>query len=219
MDPIKVLIVDDEALFSELLSNTLSSEPGIEVLGVARDGESAIRFAREHKPDAVLMDIELPGELDGIDAALAIKQEKPDTGIVILSAHSNRRYVTSLPLEESSGWAYLLKQSVQDVATLIHAIKGSSKGMIVLDPTMVANLRPRKGSAVAELSPRQQEVLELVVQGHNNAGIAQRLVLTEKAVEGHINAIYQELHLSGEEGVHARVRATLLYLQESQNRQ
>ena len=219
MEPTRVLIVDDEALFSELVRNTLSGEPGMEVLGVAGDGETAVRLAREHKPDAVLMDIELPGELDGIDAAIAIKQERPETGIVILSAHRNRRYVTSLPLDESAGWAYLLKQSVQDLATVVHAIRGSAKGMIVLDPAVVASLRPRKGSMVEGLSPRQHEVLELIAQGHNNSGIAQRLILTEKAVEGHINAIYQELHLSGEEGVHARVKATLAYLQESQNRQ
>ncbi len=218
METTRILIVEDEALFSELLRRTLSAEPGLEIVGVAGDGETAVRLAGETRPDAVLMDIELPGELDGIDAALRIKRERPQTGIVILSAHKDWRYVTSLPLEESWGWSYLLKQTVPDMDTVVRAIQGSIRGMVVLDPAVVASLKPRRGSAVARLTPRQREVLELIAQGYNNAGIAQRLYLAEKSVESYINAIYQELQLSGEQDVNARVKATLLYLQDSQSR-
>ena len=90
--------------------------------------------------------------------------------------------------------------------------------MVVLDPAVVASLRPRQGSAVMSLTARQQEVLELIAQGYNNAVISERLVLTERSVETYINAIYQKLELSGEPDSHSRVRATLLYLQDSQNR-
>lgn len=218
MDKTRVMIVDDEALFRELLSRTLSAEPGLEVVGQAEEGESAIRLTKEVKPDVVLMDIELPGELDGIEAALLIKEESPETGIVILSAHSDRRYVTSLPLEESGGWAYLLKQTVPDLAAVVRAIEGSRAGMVVLDPVVVANLRPRRGSAVARLTPRHQEVLELLAQGYNNAAIAQRLTLSERSVETYINVIYQALSLTNEPDIHARVKATLLYLESCQNR-
>jgi len=214
----KVVIVDDEALFRELLRRTLSAEPGIEVAGVAESGEAAIPLVRETKPDVVLMDIELPGELNGIEAALRIKEETPQIGIVILSAHSDRRYVTSLPLDNSQGWAYLLKQTVPDLAAVVRAIDGSKAGMIVLDPLVMAGLRPRQGSVVASLTRRQQEVLELIAQGYGNAAIAQRLTLSEKSVETYINAIYQALHVSDEPGIHARVKATLLYLQSAQNR-
>ena len=115
----RVLIVEDEALFSELLRRTLSSEPGLEVVEVAHDGEAAIRLAKESRPDAVLMDIQLPGEMDGIEAARRIKKEKPETGIVILSVHNDRRYITNLPFEEYPGWSYLLKQTVSDIATVV----------------------------------------------------------------------------------------------------
>ena len=213
-----LLIVEDEALFGELLRRTLSEVPGLEVVGTAHDGEAAIRLAKDAQPDAVIMDIELRGELDGIDAALRIKADSPRTGIVILSAHRDRRYVTSLPLERLSGWAYLLKQSVADLDAVVRAIHGSMAGMVVLDPAVVTSLLPREGSSVAGLTPRQQQVLGLIAQGYNNAGIAQKLNLAEKTVEAYINVIYQELNLSHEPYIHARVNATLIYLQESEDR-
>lgn len=211
----RVTITDDEPLFRELLLRALAAEPGIEVVGTADDGQKSIQLARETRPDVVLMDIELPGEIDGIEAALAIKKEMSEVGVVILSAHSDRRYVTSLPLEDSGGWAYLLKQTVPDLVELVRAIRGSQAGMVVLDPAVLANLSPRQDSAVARLTPRQQEVLKLIAEGHNNAAIAKKLVVSEKSVETYINSIYQELHLSGQPEIHARVRATLLYLESS----
>ena len=219
MQTTRLIVVDDEPLFRELLCRTLSAEQGLQVVGVAGDGETAIRLAKQEKPDVVIMDIELPGKLDGIEAALQIKKERPQTGIVILSVHSERRYVTSLPLETMQGWAYLLKQTTRDLATLVRAIQGSKAGMVVLDPAVVSNLRPKQGSAVARLNPRHQEVLELLAQGYSNAAIAQLLNLSRKSVETYINAIYQELHLSHEQDIHARVKATLLYLEGSRSRQ
>jgi len=211
----RVIVVDDEPLFRELLRSTLSAEPGLDVVGVAGDGESAVLLASKEKPDVVIMDIEMPGKLDGIEAALQIKRERPQTGVVILSAHSERRYVTSLPLEDMQGWGYLLKQTAPDLATVVRAIQGSKAGMVVLDPAVVSGLRPRQGSAVAKLIPRHQEVLELMAQGYSNAAIARLLKLSRKSVETYINVIYQELQLSHEEGIHARVKATLLYLESS----
>jgi DNA-binding NarL/FixJ family response regulator len=217
-EKIRVLIVDDERFFAEMLKGSLSGEAKIEVVGVAHDAETALEMEESHKPDAVLMDIELPGDMDGIEAAVQIKHVRPDTGIVILSAHNERRYVTSLPLDNTSGWAYLLKQSVPDISAVVRAIEGSINGMMVLDPAVVMNLQPRQGSAVARLTNRQRQVLELIAQGYNNAAIAKELVLTEKSVETYINAIYQELGVSREQGIHSRVTATLAYLKDSQNR-
>ena len=218
MQTIRILIVDDEALFRELLCRTLSSEAGLEVVGEAEDADTALRLADDLRPDVVLMDIELPGGMDGMEAAIHIKKASPTTGIVILSAHSDWRYVTSMPLDEIQGWAYLLKQTVPDLATVVRAIQGSKAGMVVLDPAVVANMRPRQGSAVAGLTRRNQEVLALLAQGFSNAAIAQRLKLSGKSVETYINAIYQELHLSKEPETHARVKATLIYLENSQGR-
>ncbi len=218
MEKTRVLVVDDQALFRDMLCRTLSADPGLEVIGTAEDGETAVRLAKETKPDVVLMDIELAGEMDGMEAATLIKREMENIGMVILSAHSERRYVTSLPLEDIRGWAYLLKQTVPDIDTVVRAIRGSRAGMVVLDPAVVSGLRPKQGSAVAGLTKRNQEVLELIAQGFSNATIAHRLGLSEKSVETYINAIYQELHLSREPEIHARVRATLIFLENSQTR-
>ena len=218
MEKTTVIIVEDEALFREMLRRSLDVEEGIKVLGTAEDGETAIQLATDVKPEVVLMDIELPGEIDGIEAALQIKKDKPGTGIVILSAHSDSRYVTSLPIEDSPGWAYLLKQTVPDMDALIRAIEGSKAGMVVLDPTVVTSLRPKHGTSTAKLTHRQQEVLELLAQGYSNKAIAKRLTLSEKSVETYINVIYQQLDLSKQPESHARVKATLRFLEDSQRR-
>ena len=219
MEIIRVLIVDDQAFFSEMLRRTLSTEPGLEVVGVAPDGETALRLARQTSPDVVIMDIELPGAVDGIEAGSRIKRERPQTGIVILSAHKDQEYIASLPLEASRGWSYLLKQSVPDLATVVRAIQGSMHGMVVLDPEVVASLRPKQGSLLAQLTPQQKKVLELVAQGYSNAAISQQLALTEKSVETYIHTIYQQLELVSLQDINARVKATLLYLQNSQYHQ
>lgn len=216
MQTTKIIIIEDEPLFRDLLHRTLLAEPGLEIAGVAEDGEAAIRLAHQTRPDVVLTDIELRGEIDGIEAALRIKKDQPKTGVVILSVHSERRYLTSLPLEEVPGWAYLLKQTVPDVATVIRAIEASKTGMLMLDPALVKGFQPRQNSTLSNLTPRQMEVLECIAQGYNNAAIAKQLHLSQRSVETYINVIYQELGVSDEPDIHARVKATLLYLEESQ---
>lgn len=213
---IRVAVVEDEALFREMLVGALSRQVGLEVVDTAEDGEQAIALARKVKPDVMLMDIELAGEMDGIEASLAIKKESPGIGIVILSVHDDPLYVTSLPLGESSGWAYLLKQTVRDIATVVQAIEGCARGMVVMDPAVMAKLRPREGSAVVRLTARQQEVLRLLAEGLSNAAIARQLALEERSVEGYTNIIYQHLGLSDEPEVNMRVKAALAYLKSSQ---
>jgi DNA-binding NarL/FixJ family response regulator len=114
------------------------------------------------------------------------------------------------------GWAYLLKQTVPDVETVLRAIEASRNGMVMLDPSVVDGLRPRKDSLLASLTQRQLEVLQLIAEGHNNASIAERLVLAEKSVETYINGIYQNLNVSGEPGIHPRVKAAMIFIEESQ---
>ncbi|MBE0431296.1 MAG: response regulator transcription factor [Dehalococcoidia bacterium] len=212
----RIVVVEDEALFREMLVGALSRQNGLEVVDTAEDGERAVRLARECKPDVMLMDIELPGEMDGIEASLVIKKENPGIGIVILSAHDDPLYVTSLPLGETAGWAYLLKQSVRDISAVVQAIEGCARGMVVMDPAVMARLRPREGSAVIRLTPRQQEVLRLLAEGLSNGAIARQLVLEERSVESYINVIYQHLGLSGEPEINMRVKAALAFLQSSQ---
>lgn len=217
MDKIKVLICEDQGLFRDMLRLTLSTQPRIQVVGAVGDGASAVRMARELHPNVVLMDIELGSEPDGIASGRAIRQADPNVGIVILSMHKDKEYISSIPLSQASGWSYLLKQSVSDVSALVRAIEGSAAGLMVLDPAVVDGLRPVAGSRLSRLTQRQRQVLDLIAQGYNNSAIAEKLVLNEKSVENYINALYQELGISRGEPVHPRVKAVLLYLEESQS--
>ena len=214
---IDVLIVEDEGLFRDMLKTALDSYDNLQVLDAVSSGADAIRVAREMKPDVILMDIELGVEPNGIQTGRTIREEQPNVGIVILSVHKDKEYITSLAKDEASGWSYLLKQSVGDTAALARAIEGSASGFVVLDKEVLNGLTPRQGSFVDRLTPRQQEVLSLMAQGFNNAAIAERLVLGSKSVENYINAIYQELSLAPGELVHPRVRAVLAYLEDSYN--
>ncbi len=218
MKKTSLIVVEDEALFRELLTSNLSNEPTLEVIAEAEDGEAAIRLARELQPDVMLMDIELKGNMDGIESALQIKKEREQTGIVILSSHKDRRYINSVPLDSSTGWAYLLKQTVSDITTIVRAIEATKDGMLMLDPAIARDLVPKENTAIAQLSKRHLEVLELIAQGYNNAAIADKLSLSVKSIETYINVIYQELALSGEPNIHNRVKASLLYLRDSRNR-
>lgn len=215
---IRVAVVEDEALFREMLAGALSRQAGLEVVDAASNAEEAIALARKARPDVVLMDIELDGEMDGIEAALTIKRDHPEIGILILSSHDNPRYVTTLPLGESTGWGYLLKQTVRDVSALVQAIEGCSRGLVVLDPAVVARLQVREGSAAGALTPRQQEVLRLLAEGFSNAAIARQLSLEERSVESYINVIYQHLGLSGESEINMRVKAALAFVKSSRGR-
>jgi len=212
---VKVLVVEDEGLFRDMLKISLASLPDIEVVAAVSDGNAAVQTANQLQPDVVLMDIELGSEPNGIDAGRAIKQEHPDTGIIILSAHKEREYVNLIAAEEFSGWSYVLKQSVSDAGALVRAIEGAASGLVVMDPGVVNSMKPRKGSITAGLTPRQQEVLSMMAQGYNNAAIAEKLVLGTKSVENYINAIYQELNLGHSGTLHPRVQAVLSYIRDS----
>ena len=214
---VKLLIVEDEGLFRDMLKITLSSLPNMEVVGAVSNGSAAVQSAGELAPDVILMDIELGSEPNGIDAGRAIRREHPEIGIIILSAHKEREYVNLIASEEFFGWSYVLKQTVTDAEALVRAIEGAASGLVVMDPGVVNSMKPRKGSLTAGLTPRQQEVLAMMAQGYNNAAIAGELVLTEKSVETYINAIYQELGVSREHGIHPRVTATLAYLDDTQD--
>lgn len=211
----RVMVVEDEGLFREMLSLSLKAQNGLEVVGTAGDGASAIRLAKEVSPDVIIMDIELGDGPNGIEAGIAIKGEDSKTGIVILSSHKEKQYLMSIPMAKASGWSYLLKQSVSDLGALTRAIEGAVSGLMVIDPQLAASLLPRKGSRLESLTARQRDVLELMAQGYNNRAIAEKLVLGEKSVENYINAIYQQLQVNREDPVHPRVKAVLLFLEES----
>ena len=151
----------------------------------------------------------------GSPPAAPLKRNIAGIGIIILSAHKEREYLNLMAAQEMSGWSYLLKQSVTDAEALVRAIQGAASGLVVMDPSVLENMRPRQGSLTAGLTPRQQEVLAMMAQGFNNSAIAGQLVLGTKSVENYINAIYQELGLNHNGPLHPRVQAVLSYIRDS----
>jgi len=214
--PVRVLIVEDEGLFRDMLQTALAANPAVEVVGAAPTGEAAIREAERVVPDVVLADIELGPGMNGIEAAAHIRARHPAAGVVLLSAHRDKQYIASLPAGEARGWSYLLKSSVNDTGTLVRAIEGAAAGLVVLDPSLVDALRPRPRSPVDALSERQRQVLALMAKGYSNAGIAQELVLTEKTVENYVGGVFQALNIDREGAVHPRVKAILAFLEGTQ---
>lgn len=218
---LKVVIVEDEHLFRDLLRVSLSQSGRIEVVGDFADGESALDGAPALRPDVAILDIELRRDgLNGIQTGLLLKQQQPDLGIVLLSNHREPAFLSSLTEGELAGWSYLLKGSVTDVDSLARAIVGAAEGYVILDPQLIRRSRPRPEEPLARLTPRQLEVLELIAQGWSNTAIGGRLAISRKSVENQINAIFQILGIEKDDiSVQPRVRAVLKYLQQTHLRE
>jgi DNA-binding NarL/FixJ family response regulator len=212
----RVVIGEDEALMRDGLALVLT-DAGIEVAAAAANAPELIALAADHEPDLVIADIRMPprnGD-DGLRAALAIRAARPQTAIVILSQHVNRQYARQLTESGTARVGYLLKQRVADTPTFIRDIERVVGGGTALDPEVVDAMLTRaqhRDDAIAQLTPRQTEVLSLVAQGRTNASIARQLVITEKAVIQHVSRIYGQLALPHSDDDHRRVLAAIQYL-------
>jgi DNA-binding NarL/FixJ family response regulator len=214
----RVVIGEDESLLREGLTMMLT-QGKFEVVSAVADATELLRETRRHVPDLVITDIRMPPEHtdDGLRAALLIRKEFPQIGLVVLSQHLQRRYALELLNEttSSAGVGYLLKQRIADVDTFRRDIERVGAGGTVLDPEvvelMVSRARGRHG-AVDRLTDRQREVLELMAQGRSNAAIARSLSVSEKAVVRHVSNIYDVLDLTVAEDDHRRVLAVMHYL-------
>jgi DNA-binding NarL/FixJ family response regulator len=213
---LRVILVEDEGLFRDLLRIALSQHPRLEVVGSFPDAEAALQKAVDLRPDVAILDIELRGSMNGVQLGLLLRRQLKELGVVLLSNHRDLRFVGAVPPETVAGWSYLLKRSVSDVGTLSRAVEGASMGLVVLDPQVVSSMRPTAGGRLSRLTPRQREILALIAQGHTNAAIAERLVLAEKSVENQINLLYQQLEIDRRDpSIQPRVSAVLAYLGES----
>ena len=212
----RVVLVEDEPLYRDLLGTVLRDRLRLDVVGAFAEAQVALDQSRALRPDVALLDIGLPGPIDGIELGLRLCEALPGLGVVLLSNHVDPRFVSTLPAEVAAGWSYLLKRSVDDVRALGRAIEGAAAGNVTVDPSVVAALRPRTAGRVARLSPRQREMLELLAQGLTNTAIAERMVLSDKSVENGITRLYQDLEIDRDDPrVQPRVQAVLLYLRES----
>ena len=213
----RILIVEDEPLFRDLLRTTLSSYDQIEVIDAVDNGIEAIEVAEATCPDVVLMDIELGSEPDGIRTAHQIKAANPTIGIVILSMHKEKEYLASLPDNKAAGWSYMLKQSLRDKESLVRAIEGSSWGLVTMDPALLETLSPRKRSVLERLTQQQLMVLEKIAAGYSDERIAAQIGVETDSMERLVALIYEDLAIPADGPIDPRVKATLIYLNETTN--
>jgi DNA-binding NarL/FixJ family response regulator len=222
--PITVVLAEDNYLVREGVARLLGLVADMDVVATCGDYDSLLCAVEEHRPDVVLTDIRMPptGTDEGIRAAEHIRQEHPDTGVVVLSQYVDPAYALGFLEHGSERRAYLLKERVSDLDQLRRAILTVHEGGSVIDPkvvdALVASQSRRRESPVGRLTPRERDVLAEMAQGKNNAGIAAALVLTERAVEKHINSMFSKLGLTEEPDVHRRVKAVLLYLGDRERR-
>ncbi len=214
----RVVISEDEALLRSGLELVLE-RAGAEVLATVDDGERLRATVATHEPDLVVTDIRMPPTFrdEGLQAALDIRASHPRIAILVLSHHVQRRYADALLTSKhgvEAGTGYLLKQRITDTETFFDSIHRVAEGGTVLDPEVVSILTARAARAepLANLTPRQLEVLDLMARGYSNAAIAAELVVTQKAVVSHTSHIYAALDIAPEPGVHRRVLAVLSLL-------
>ena len=212
---IRVLVVETDGLLREMLSAALAADARLRVVGTTGDPAAAAQLAATLDPDVALIGIDARSEQASLTVAQDIARTRPHTRVMFLGERPDGRMLAALPAFRAAGWSYLLRQSVADVATLARAIDGAASGLVVLDPLVVESLG-RRETRLSALTRRQLEVLSLMARGYNNAAIARALVLEEKSVENHINAIFGQLNLSRDRAAHPRVKAVLLYLQEGE---
>ncbi len=211
----RVVVAEDSLLLREGLVRLLE-EAGFEVPGQAADADELVRKVSAHKPDACVVDVRMPptNTDDGLRAALSIREEHPGVGVLVLSAYVEEAYAHEL-LAGGGGVGYLLKHRVAELQRFTEAVRTVGDGGSVLDPEVVGQLMRRgrrQDSALAELTERELEVLALMAEGRSNRGIAEQLVVTERAIEKHVSGVFGKLALAPVAEDHRRVLAVLRYL-------
>ena len=223
--PIRVVVVaDDSYLIRESLRHAFAAGERAQVVGMCADRESLEAAVEARRPDVVLTDIRMPpsGRDDSIEAAARLRETHPDVGVVVLSQYAEPAYAMQLLADGTSGRAYLLKERLSDREELLRAVEAVASGGSVIDPRIVELLidaRARaESSPLAELTPRELELLALIAAGKSNPAIADELVLTKRAVEKHVNSIFAKLGLPDAQYVSRRVKAALIFLSAQERR-
>jgi DNA-binding NarL/FixJ family response regulator len=217
---IRLVLAEDSFLVREGIRRLLETQPQLEVVATCGDLDSLLRAVEAQDPDVVLTDIRKPpgGRDEGVQAAQRLRETSPEVGVVVLSQYSEPEYALALLESGSEGRGYLLKERVEDLEQLVSAIRTVADGGSVIDPkvveTLVAARTAAERSIIAELTPRERDVMRAMAQGKNNAAIAESLVITERSVEKYVHSIFAKLGIAWEENVHRRVKAVLLFLAE-----
>ena len=211
----RVVLADDSVLLREGVARILG-EAGFEVVGQAGNADELMLKVRSYTPDVAIVDIRMPPTHtdEGLRAAQEIREKHPTCGVLVLSQYVEATYAMELLAESAEGVGYLLKDRVSDVNEFADAVRRVGEGGSALDPTIVSQLvgRRRRDDPIDQLTPREREVLGLMAEGRSNSGIAEQLVVTERAVEKHVTSIFAKLRLPAAPEDHRRVLAVLAYL-------
>ena len=211
----RVVLADDSLLLREGVARLLE-EAGLEVVAQSGDAEDLLRKVGAHKPDVAVVDVRMPPTHtdEGLRAVAEIRERFPAVGVLVLSQYIEEAYAMELLSSDASGVGYLLKDRVADLDRFVDAVRRVGEGGSALDPEVVSRLlgRRRETDPLAEISPREREVLQLMAEGRSNHAIANELVVTERAVEKHVTSIFTKLNLPPTADDHRRVLAVLTYL-------
>jgi DNA-binding NarL/FixJ family response regulator len=211
----RLVVADDDVLLREGLASLLE-RAGFDVVGLAGDATRLLDLVRERNPDLALVDIRMPPNhsTEGLEAALLIRRDRPEIGIVLLSAHVELEHAMQL-LSSGSRTGYLLKGRVTDVDEFVETLHRVARGGSVVDPLLVQELvaTQHRDDPLATLSSREREVLSLMAEGRSNAGIARRLWVTEGTVEKHVRSILTKLPIPATDDDHRRVLAVVAFLE------
>jgi DNA-binding NarL/FixJ family response regulator len=211
----RVVIAEDLALLRDGIVRLLRDN-GMEVVAAVADGDALVRAVERERPDVAVVDVRLPPSFrdEGLRAALEARRRVPGTAVLVVSQYVEQTYAVELLADGAGGLGYLLKERIADPADFVEAVRRVAGGGTAMDPEVVAQLVARRGRAspIAELTPRELEVLELMAEGRSNAAIAEGLVVTEGAVEKHVSNIFGKLGLAPSGGDHRRVLAVLAFL-------
>ena len=212
----RVVIAEDSVLLRAGIGRLLADE-GITVLAAVDDGTKLLAALVEHRPDLAIVDVRMPPTFtdEGLRAAVSARERVPGLPILVLSQYVEESYAVELVAGGAQGIGYLLKERVADVTEFVDAVRRVAAGGTCIDQEVITQLLVRKRrNPVAALSPREREVLELMAQGMTNTAIADRLVVSDGAVEKHIGNIFAKLGLEPRPEEHRRVRAVLAYLEQ-----
>ncbi len=213
----RIVLADDDVLLREGVSSLLTAR-GLDVVGRASTGPEAVDLTRSTRPDVVILDIRMPPTqtTEGLSAALQIRRELGEIGIMLLSAHIEVEFAEEL-LAGGRGIGYLLKSRVSQIDDFFSALERVSRGDVVVDPALVSELfqSRRRAQELAELTEREREVLAHMAEGRSNAGIARDLSISEGTVEKHVQRVLVKLGLSESDVDHRRVLAVLRFLNAS----
>jgi DNA-binding NarL/FixJ family response regulator len=212
---VRVVIAEDSVLLREGLARVLT-DGGFEVVAQAANADELRKAVRRFKPDVAVVDIRMPPTQtdEGARAALEIRAEQPDVAVLLLSQVIEATHALALVSERPSGFGYLLKDRVLEIDDFLDAVRRVAKGGTAIDPEVIGQLlgRRREEGPLDELTPREREVLGLMAQGLSNRGICEKLVVSPKTVETHVNSIFGKLGLMPAQDEHRRVLAVLAFL-------